>query len=368
MADRVAELEATLAAEKAARVEEQRQAADRIDRLESRLREMEQKKFKSARPASANGGKSPAATKSASPAAADNTATSPDAKAPGSDKAASSNPTPRDGAAPAGKKKEEKKDAAPAPVDTAAQHAWDKFCARARNEFTTKELALVSDTTLKDLLVHYKFTSAVECAQIECQWALLQEGKQRVKTESTPKNAAPAARAKPYKPLEQAEPFNLRLTEQKPSLSRRSVSAEPPRYGDPNSVAERHVGDRSIGKGHMHVDTIIGCNPNMSPQRARVTSAAKRSVRGPATGNTAQHPSGRGLGTLRPPGAPEMTAHPLEFGRGKRPAGVKRVPEPTQRDAVPAGLKTGYSAPAERAERARMKFVPGAGAQRFQIA
>lgn len=94
-----------------------------------------------------------------------------------------------------------------APV-TALQHAWDKFCALARGEFTVKELSLVSCETLRNLMEHYNFRKPVEVAQVEAQWALLQEG-QRAVPEPTLHDSAPKPHSEPYKPMISPEEFSL---------------------------------------------------------------------------------------------------------------------------------------------------------------
>eukprot|EP00759_Apiculatamorpha_spiralis_P007593 PhF_6_TR1483/c0_g1_i2/m.2675 len=69
---------------------------------------------------------------------------------------------------------------------TKCESSWQKFVSVCRGEFTPEELGLVSLPTLKALMAHYKINrSPIDVAQIEAQWALLQEGKTRVEGTAT---------------------------------------------------------------------------------------------------------------------------------------------------------------------------------------
>jgi hypothetical protein len=230
---------------------------------------------------------------------------------------------------------------------TAAQFAWDKMCALVRNDLTVKELWLISLDTLRQLLLHYNVTDPVECAQIECQWALLQEGKNRVER-PTPKRA-PSPRAQPFQPAKQTGDFNLRTTETKPHLSKRTpLNGEvETRASNPNTSVIRGRSVSPGSKGAMHVDPIQGSNPNetYSPMRqlhgrkvfdstATTLDRDERKIRGKARGHSPKPEP------LKP--FPQRDANEHE--------GVKRFSRVPSAEVTHRGLKVGYAKPSEKRE------------------
>lgn len=166
-------------------------------------------------------------------------------------------------------------------IKTAPQHAWDKFCVLARNEFTVKELSLVSLDTLRSLIEHYHITSPVEVAQIECQWALFQEGKKAAEN-ATPHRDARRPRNGPFEPVAVDSGFDVPVVDRKPHLSRRHLlCAEPVRSGNPNTSVERHRTPSPSSKGSVFVDKPAYADPNTLRPRSPDPNAGKRAVSGP---------------------------------------------------------------------------------------
>ena len=205
---------------------------------------------------------------------------------------------------------------------TALQHAWDKFCVRAKDDFTPKELSLMSLETIKSLLAHYNYSNPVEIAQIEAQWALIQDGEKAV-VSPTP-HITPSRRARSFSPMPVKEEFNLRLTENKPHLSKRSLlNPEPCKTGNPMSSCERHRDPSPQSKGHMLREAPLSCNPNeASPERYQKYTSCKRTlgVSGEFPFEHKTYP--RGKSRSHSPNEKAIAAYPEETASEKR-HGVK---------------------------------------------
>jgi hypothetical protein len=199
--------------------------------------------------------------------------------------------------------------------ETALQHAWNKFCVRARGEFTPQELALVSSETLESLLVHYGTTNAVEKAQVEAQWALLQEGLQAT---TNPTLRKPGAKRRgPLNFPNHPAPFEVDVSLGGPHLSRRTpLRDEAARGSNPN--------DTTSASGFVR--TTSGTRP-LTPRRAGVSdpndtqgvSSPWRSCVGPTDGPRVRPSPHRGMMHVSGPTSGEYTP------RGIRSEGSTRM-------------------------------------------
>ena len=187
---------------------------------------------------------------------------------------------------------------------TALQHAWDKFCATARSEFTPKELALVSAETLHSLMDHYKIRSSIERAQIEGQWALLQEGKATVGETATPKPAA-TARRPTVRRANHPTPFDLGGDLGKPHLSARpALHGEGIKSSNPNETTSGSALVRS------HSTTVLlrpreagQSNPNDTQCRSQTPKLCFRRAESPGPGKETP----RGMRHVMPKESGEFT-------------------------------------------------------------
>jgi hypothetical protein len=264
--------------------------------------------------------------------------------------------TPQGSATP--KKYAGKKEASPEKpqsIDTTAQHAWDKFCSVARNEFTIRELSLVSHNTLRDLMVHYNIVNAVECAQIECQWALMQEGKEAV-ANPTPQPTRASGRAKPFKPIEPEQPFDIKWNIRKPHLSARTINQEAIVGTNPNNLKMRKA-DPVVSKHVGHVDPAAPCDPNLSPRRAKFAAPGRKFIDGQTMKMRADARAVRGKNRSSSPNPTSLTPYP----EGAAAAGsIRRIVDRAPSvDHVERGKKTiGYVAKAEPKARLSLKPAP----------
>jgi hypothetical protein len=368
---RIEALVGTIEQERAERKAEADAASSRIAELEARLaaRGTVGNSAATARRAASPGQSSPAAKAPGSPPSARKTTTaSSDRAASQSAKSTASTKFSRNSEASSSSAKKTPEPAAKVEDTTAAQHSWDKLCALVKDDFTVKELWLVSLETLRQLLVHYGLNDPIECAQIECQWALLQEGKDKVER-ATPKKA-PSPRSAPFVPAKQSGDFDLRNGPGAPSMSRRTpLSGDSVRPCNPNASTERARSVSPGSKGAVRVDPIQGSNPNdsVSPLRSHL---GKRTWDAPPS--TIYRDNSRPFGKDRShsPRPEVLTAYPQRVAANAKEGGVKRFAEQLSPDAKSRGLKTGYKppAPAARPESLRTSQVAsGGGAVHWQV-
>lgn len=241
-----------------------------------------------------------------------------------------------------------------APV-TALQHAWDKFCALARGEFTVKELSLVSCETLRNLMEHYNFRKPVEVAQVEAQWALLQEG-QRAVPEPTLHDSAPKPHSEPYKPMISPEEFSLAgLDKRDKHFSHRPrILDEPVKRSDPNESAWRHADMLAPrGRGFKHYDPSAPSDPNDAPLRRVASATGRRSV----TPDPPTHEPPQGKSRAYSPQPHAVSAYP-EQRREERHLGVKQLPHKIgTEEPKRAGLRTGYAPTTDQSKKKSIRII-----------
>jgi hypothetical protein len=228
---------------------------------------------------------------------------------------------------------------------TALQHAWDKFCATARTEFAPKELALVSAETLHSLMDHYKIRSSIERAQIEGQWALLQEGKASVGENATPK-PTPNSKRPPVKRAAHPTAFDLGGDLGKPHLtSRVLLQPEGIRPSDPNQTTSGSALVRSQSATVLLRPRDVGAsNPNETQTRSESMKLCFARTQSP----TASKDTPRGMRHVTGPQSGEFTprgirsnGHAQMGGDAVRPYGVKCHIDPTHEDRTPRrGVRT----------------------------
>lgn len=150
---------------------------------------------------------------------------------------------------------------------TALQHAWDRFCVLAKAQFTPKELALVSAETLDQLLNFYSIRNAIERAQIEAQWALLQEGKDTVGDNATPRIKIPNKRTSIVQASHGSQ-FNVPPPRMDPRLSKRQLLiAEAPKPSNPNQSTSGSALIRSNSTPFIKPRDVAPSNPNDTQSR-----------------------------------------------------------------------------------------------------
>lgn len=346
--DRIARLEAQLSeltvvleAERQRHKEEKNAQASKLRLLEARLeREVDEKK-PGARPASASGTRAMAYT---TPRTADNLFVSPRTDRSGSAAAtrkplqrtagrsvgagassargrtaatASSNKANASGTSDAGSPRAASAAAGAAAglsvsqrKPTALQHAWDKFCVRARDQFTPKELGLVSAETLQALLEHYKMRSHVERAQVEAQWALIQEGKDTVGEQATPK-PQPNARRPAVKRAQHPAEFDVGPDHNKPKLSIRAlIAAEEPKGSNPNESTS------ASGFVRSHSHTVL----------------LRERTAGPSDPNDTQSRPGTPRLCFKRTQSPGPSV--------ETPRGMRHCPEPNTKEYTPRGIRS----------------------------
>lgn len=223
-----------------------------------------------------------------------------------------------DGSSPGSATKDSKKASSPAAsTKTSPQHAWDKFCVIARKDFTVKELSLVTLDTLIALFDKYGVSNPVERAQIEAQWGLLQEGKDRA-DQPTIHDDSRAPRSTPFEPCLHTSDFVVEKEVLKKSLSNRKLlNPEPAKAGNPNSACDRHRDVSPGGKGGM-LKEINGAPSD--------PSAVLGPYEGPTVGVTSPKKTGRVALT-----GPESLMGKLKFA----PSGKGRSHSPNNGPITP---------------------------------
>lgn len=246
-------------------------------------------------------------------------------------------------------------------TSTALQHAWDKLCVRARSEFSVKELALMSLDTLKQLTGHYNFRNPIEVAQIEAQWALLQEGSRQV-ADPTPHNDAPPPRSNEFVPIKVAADFDLRTETKEPRLSHRpQLRSEQPRGANPNDTTSLQRSRSPNSLGAIHVDPVGLSDPNRATDRSTEAARSKKHVARPSDGEV--HVFHRGKARSISPNTihvPARSPFPVQQGHVKH-SGVKVVTPPVPDAEKAGGLRTGYPAPAESPDRKSLRRIQQKG-------
>ena len=211
---------------------------------------------------------------------------------------------------------------------TALQHAWNKFCVKASGEFKPQELALVSAETLDELLTHYGVNDAVEKAQVEAQWALLQEGKDTVGENATKQRVRSQKRGPLHLPTHPTE-FVVEMAPPKKSLSRRTpLRDERPRPSNPNDTtsASPHIRITS-GTVPLTPRSAAASNPN----ETQTTSPAWRSCAGRTQSPASRKSPARGMMHVQGPVSGEFTPRgryadggiSRQGGDAARPQGIR---------------------------------------------
>ena len=227
---------------------------------------------------------------------------------------------------------------------TALQYAWKKFCRHAADDFTPHELALVSVTTLGQLLDRYNVRDEVERAQIEAQWSLLQRHETDVGPDATryvPHSSAGSSRRGVTSPGRSPRPFLSKEAEQEHIMRLEQEFDLRPTLAQPR--LSHRVALEGAGIRPSNPNDIQSASPLYQPLRK--TPPRTHSPAVSSNPNAPLSPtSNRKLCFQR------AEADPLPV---RTAIGKGRADPPMARDAAPSGIRTAgnthqstYTAPA----------------------